>query len=164
MGNNQEYDKKKRKKSLLLFVLLFLTGTVWWYLNQQTSDFDSNAHSYNDPVKKGENWSTGQLVIPGFGDIPVESTDKNIKIILGNSKLNEAYLKYKVVVIQARRKITILDSKLIKPGNAITKVSTNKLMMKKGIYPMIISVHAYSLKNKEAPLNSSTIDSKLIIN
>lgn len=156
--------KKKRKRWLVgLLLLILIFGLAWWFYTNQPSDFDENAHSYNDPIKKGANWETGQLVFPGFGEVPVGVGDKEIKITLGNSKVNEAYFKYKVVVEQDGEDITILDTKLIKPGDAITEISTKKLNMKKGSYPMTINAQAYSLNNKEAPLNGSTIDATLVI-
>lgn len=159
--------KKEKKKKwlwlLLLLLSLLLAGGIWYYFSQQPSEFDDNAHSYNDPIKKGNTWTTGQLVFPGFGDVPVGVDDDKIIITLGNSKVNEAYFKYKVVVEQDNKDITILDTKLIKPGEAITEIPTEKLTMKKGQYPMTITVSAYSLKNSHAPLNGSTIDATLVI-
>lgn len=170
LETSQEGDvvKKQNKKKWLLLLLLFvlIVGGIWWFLSHQRhqpSEFDDNAHSYNDPIKKGATWTAGQLVFPGFGEVPVGVKDKEIKITLGNSKINEAYFKYKVVVKQEGKDITILNTKLIKPGNAITEIPTDKLTMKKGSYPMTITAHAYSLKNKKAPLNGSTVDAKLVI-
>lgn len=164
----KEEEKEDRKKWILILLLLIalIAGGIWCFFSNsnKSSEFDENAHSYTDPVKKGESWTAGQLVFPGFGEVPVGIDDKEIKITLGNSKINEAYFKYKVVVEQDGKDITILDTKLIKPGEAITEISTEKLTMKKGTYPMKIIVNAYSLKNSKAPLNGSTVEAQLVIN
>ncbi|HHB0784448.1 FHA domain-containing protein [Enterococcus faecium] len=169
LKNSQESNiskKQKKNKCLLLLLLLLalIIGGIWCFFSHQLSKFDANAHSYNDPIKKGATWTPGQLIFPGFGEVPVGINDKEIKITLGNSKINEAYFKYKVVVEQEGKDITILDTKLIKPGDAITEISTEKLTMKKGSYPMTITTNAYSLKNKKVPLNGSMVDAILIIN
>ncbi|MFQ7233273.1 MAG: hypothetical protein ACLRPU_00235 [Enterococcus hulanensis] len=165
MNINEKFTKKRKKKWLVvLLVLLAIAGGVCWFLIHQLSPFDNNAHDYADPVRKGKKWTTEQLVFPGFGEVPVKQGDKNIKIILGNSKVNKAYFKYKVTVKQGKKNITVLDTKLIKPGNAITRISTKKLQMKKGKYPMRIKVCAFSLKNRNAPLNGSMVDATLVVN
>lgn len=164
MLEKDKTEKKGKKKWLLLLLLLLaIAGGVWWFLAHQPSQFDNNAHDYADPVRKGNTWTTGQLVFPGFGEVPVKQGDKNITITLGNSKVNEAYFKYKVTVKQGDKNITVLNTKLIKPGQAITKISTKKLTMKKGKYPMRIKASAFSLKNSKAPLNGSTVDATLVV-
>lgn len=163
--NLENQDKKNQKKWILLILLLIalIIGGFLFFFSNNSSEFDENAHNYNDPVKKGPNWTAGQLVFPGFGEVSVNADDKEIPIILGNSKINEAYFKYKVVVEQEGKEVTILNTKLIRPGEAITEIPTEKINMKEGTYLMKITVNAYSLKNSKAPLNSSTVDAKLVI-
>lgn len=161
--NNKNSKHIKRILSLLL-LLAIITGGVFYYNHHNqhhTSKYDG--HAYNDPVKKGDTWSAGELVMPGFGEVPVNRTDKNIKITLGNPKINQAYFKYKVEVYQHSKKIMIESTKLIKPGNAITEIPTQKLSMKPGKYPMKITIDTFSLKNSKAPLNGSVIDATLSI-
>lgn len=162
---NKTLKKEKKKRKIILIILIFLiilAGGTWFFLYRGASQYDG--HAYDDPIKKGGGWTTGQLVMPGFGEVPMKSADNNLKITLGNSKINEAYFKYKVEVKQKDKYVTIEDSKLIKPGNAITSVSAKKLSKTKGKYPMKITVNTFSLKDKTAPLNGSVVDATLVIN
>ena len=160
-----DQSKKKKIIAAILVLLLLLAGGLWYFYHQNkksTPKYDG--HAYSDPVKKGKSWTTGDLVVPGFGEVPVDHSAKAIKITLGNSKLNKAYFKYKVQVKQKNKKITLENSKLIKPGNAITEIPTKGLTMKPGKYPMTITIHTYSLKDSRAPLNGSVVDATLVIN
>lgn len=160
----REEEKKKKKRWFLLLLLLFFIlvgGFLWW--RSHSSNFDDNAHAYDDPIRVGKQWKAGDLVIPGFGEVPVNHKDKNIKMTLGNSKINKAYFKYKVTVQEGKREITVLDSKLIKPGNAITEVPTKKLSLKPGKYPMTVTTSAFSLKDAKSSLNGSTVDATLVV-
>jgi flagellar basal body-associated protein FliL len=160
--NKQKEKKKKRWLLLLLLLLSILVGCFLWF-RMHSSQFDDNAQAYDDPIRIGKNWKTGDLVIPGFGEVPVNHKDKNIKITLGNSKVNKAYFKYKVTVKENGRVITLLDSKLVKPGNAITQVPTDKLSMKPGKYPMTITTSTFSLKDEKAPMNGTSVDATLVV-
>ena len=156
-----EKDKKKKKLLLLFLLLALLIGGLWYLHQSSTPEYDG--HAYNDPIKKGKTWSAGDLVIPGYGEVPVKKSDEKVQITLGNSKINKAYFRYKVQVKQRSKYITIENSKLIKPGNAITEIPTKGLEMKPGRYPMKITIKAYSLKNSNAPLNGSIVDATLVI-
>lgn len=163
-----EENKKSTKKKVIIrvslgvvIIILAIVGGVLYCHRANSPKYDG--HAYSDPVKKGKTWSAEKLVVPGFGEVPVNHKDDNIKITLGNPKINQAYFKYKVEVKQNSKNIVIEDSKLIKPGNAITSISTKGLSMKKGKYPMKITVDTFSLKDSRAPLNGSVIDAYLVI-
>lgn len=143
------------------FILIFILLLVLLIGGHSKPQYDG--HAYDDPLKPGKIWKDGNLAIPGFKEVYVNRKSDEIKMILSNSKVNQAYFKFKVTVNQGNKDIVLENSKLVKPGNAITEISTKGLSMIPGRYRMKVDINAFSLKKSNAPLNSATVDGTLVI-
>lgn len=145
---------------LAVALIAAITAGTYWWMNRDTGPrFEEAAIAYKMPEGTPANDDETKIMLPGYGDLPMDADTDELYAALINPEGNQCYFKYKIVLKEGNK--TIYESDLIKPGTAVTNVKLNQRITK-GTYDINIVVLAYSIEDYKQQLNGGVIETKLI--
>lgn len=149
--------KSKLGQRLLLMLIAF-TFSVALVIGglQPIGDkiiLDPNIGDYNPKIELPEHTDPTKIVVPGYQDITILQQSDELYLALWNPDTNPCYFKFTIEVIGSKEKL--YESGLIPPGKAITTVKLNR-KLEKGVYPVLIRMDTYSLKDGKTPMNGGS--------
>ncbi|WP_338631911.1 hypothetical protein [Clostridium baratii] len=154
------------KKNWLLFFISLLSvcvltlGIIHFSNSKNGPDLDANASDYVAKLEKPENFDPTKIAVPGYNEIRAKEGDTDAYVALWNPEYNPVYFKFDVVLNETGE--SLLKTKLIPPGKAVTKIPLNK-NIKPGIYDITIKISSYSLEDYKTQMNGANVKTKLII-
>lgn len=152
MENKKEGNKKKKHLLLLLLLLIVALGTYFFFRQSPESlGFDSSAKKYDSKIKKPEEWSQSRIAFPAFKEMSIEEGTDKLYIALANPSFNEANLQFSLRI--EPEKSPFFETKLVKPGEAITEVPIPKLAA--GEYKVQLKMNAYAPNDDSVRLNGT---------
>ena len=177
--NDSQIVISKRTLIIALIVLLLLiVGAVTVALNWNTwfgdkppagpsssqngnLDIDENAGDWNGqtlPDKTDDAPAVG-IKIPGYPSITLPKDQKTVNVALVNPEGNPCYFTFELVLKDTGE--TLYKSKLVPPGQAITKITMSKALSA-GEYNAIIKITTTSLEDGSA-MNGANVETILIV-
>lgn len=144
--------------SSFLVVLLGFIGGGFWYLNRdQGPKLDDQAIAYQMP-NGIKNKDPEQVLLPGYDTITLDSKTGKSKAILPNIDGNQIYAEFHIILKDDQKEI--YKSGLVAPGKALVGFKTTK-KLERGVYPVIVQVVAYDLKDPDSKVNGGSIETNL---
>lgn len=155
--------KKNNRMPLFLLALLLIataTGLFWW-MNKQGDGpiLEDEAIAYKMPDGAKANDDPTKIMIPGYGELPIQAGTDELYAALLNPEGNQCYFKYRIILKEGNE--IVYESNLIKPGMAVTNVKLNR-RIDAGVYDIKLVVLAYSLDDYENQLNGGVVETKLV--
>lgn len=156
--------KQKRMTIMVVLLLLLVGGLVGYRLLHKDNGliFDSSAKKYDAKIKKPQDWTNTRIAFPGYKDTKIMEGDKALYIALSNPSFNEANFKFKVYIDHEDKEHELLDSDLVKPGEAITQVSLPKDLTA-GEHMVFLRIKPFPPHDKTAKLNDYKTSFKLMV-
>lgn len=156
--------EKSNKLTILLTaaaLLLIATG-IYFGINsrEQGPALEDEAIAYKMPEGTSANDDESKIMIPGYGELPMQADTDELYAALINPEGNKCYFRYQIILKDENK--TVYESKLIKPGMAVTNVRLNQ-KMKSGVYDIKIAIQAYDLDDYEKQLNGGVVETSLIV-
>lgn len=155
-------EKSNRLAALLITMVLILGASgVFWWMNRDTGPtIESEAIAYKMPEGTPANDDPNKIMIPGYGELPMQANTDEVYAALVNPEGNQCYFKYEITLKDSGK--TIYESDFIKPGTAVTNVKLNQTM-ENGVYDISISIVAYDLEDYEEQLNGGVVETTLVV-
>lgn len=145
---------------LAIIACLIVGGVfVWNSLQSDNPIFEPSAGEYKPEVDIAKDADTTSIQIPGYGDIRMQAGTDVAYIALWNPNTNPCYFQFRIVLDNGNK--TIYESKLIKPGYAVTTVNLNQ-RFEQGKYPITIQINTYKLNDYKVRLNGGEIKTNLV--
>lgn len=157
------YSSRKGKVMLLSLVLLFLICLggfgLWKLMLPETLGLDDSAQDYQPKTKIPKNHDETKIAIPAYDDIKMPEGDTT-HISLWNPDGNPCYFQF--TIIQKDTGEELFQTALVEPGKAVLDQKLNR-QLSEGVYPVIIRIETYSLKDKDVKLNGGEVQTNLIV-
>lgn len=152
--------RKSNNKILVtaLFLILILVGVGYTAFNyNQGPVLDNNAIAYQLPggVK---NTDPDAILLPGYDTLEMNAETQKVDAALLNPEGNMCYFKF-IITLKSDH-TELYQTGLIKPGTAVTSFQSKKAL-KKGNYPIIITVKAIDMKDTDTQYNGGAIEAEL---
>lgn len=157
--------KRTKKKPIVPIIAIcicviacLVAGGALWMLKNTNSSMDANAKDYtpkNAPAVKAD---PDHIVLPGYDDLKMKAGTDMLYVSLWNPSSNPCNFQFEITLKDGEK---LYESKLVGPGKAITQVKLNR-KFEKGVYDIVISMNAYSLKDDKQKLNSGKVNTRLI--
>lgn len=158
-----KYIAVKKKKSFLVWIILLailalILGSLA-FNNKNKADIDPNAGDYSSALKRPDNISDSQILVPGYGEFTLEKGNDTINTAFFNPEGNPCYFKF--TLIEKDTNEVLYESKLVPPGKGITPIKMNKAFNEVGSYNAILKFQSFDLEDTKLEYNGSDIDVKL---
>lgn len=157
--------KRTKKKPIVPIVAIcicviacLVAGGSLWMLKNSNSSMDVNAKDYtpkNAPTVKAD---PDHIVLPGYDDLKMKAGTDMLYVSLWNPSSNPCNFQFEITLKNGEK---LYESKLVGPGKAITQIKLNR-KFEKGVYDIVISMNAYSLKDDKQKMNSGKVNTRLI--
>lgn len=154
---------KKKKNTKIFFVLFFILILILGLLlggklMKKRTDIDPNAGDYTAGLKRPDNISSSQILIPGYEKWTLKEGSDTINSALFNPEGNPCFFKY--TIIEKATGDTLYESKLVPPGKGITPIKINK-RFEEGIYRLILKFESFDLEDTNIQYNGSDVEIQL---
>ena len=174
-NDSQIVISKKTLVIALIILLLIIAGSVtvainWnsWFGNSPAGsssnislDIDENAGDWNGQQlpDKTEDAPSAGIKIPGYPSITLPKDQNTVGVALVNPEGNPCYFTFELVLKDTGE--TLYKSKLVPPGQAITKITMSK-PLSAGEYNATIRITTTSLTDGSA-MNGANVETVLIV-
>ena len=174
-NDSQIVISKRTLVIALIILLLIIAGSVtvainWnsWFGNGPAGsssnislDIDENAGDWNGQQlpDKTEDAPSAGIKIPGYPSITLPKDQNTVGVALVNPEGNPCYFTFELVLKDTGE--TLYKSKLVPPGQAITKITMSK-PLSAGEYNATIKITTTSLTDGSA-MNGANVETVLIV-
>ena len=174
-NDSQIVISKKTLIVALIVLLLLIVGAVTVALNWNnwfgdvpagsssniSLDIDENAGDWNGQQlpDKTEDAPSAGIKIPGYPSITLPKDQNTVGVALVNPEGNPCYFTFELVLKDTGE--TLYKSKLVPPGQAITKITMSK-PLSAGEYNATIRITTTSLTDGSA-MNGANVETVLIV-
>lgn len=150
------------KHLVLSFLLLIcILGSFLWYIHQkQETPFEEAAIAYKMPTGVAKSDDPNSISIPGYGTLTMEKDKQEIYVALLNPEGNPCNFRYQIILKESGE--TLYQTKLIKPGMAITTAKIDKELAI-GTYAITLLIETTSLEDHKQALNAGAIETTLVV-
>lgn len=127
-------------------MLVLLVGMSFFlFFNPKTEEvneltYEKKVVKYTGKIARPENFTPDNISFPGFAPIKIKEGTKELLIDLVNPEFNEVDIQF--IVILGEKDI-LLNSGLVAPGEAITRVALPK-KLKKGEYNLSVEMKGFA--------------------
>lgn len=103
-------------------------------------NYEKNVVKYAGKIERPVNFSPNNISFPGFAPIKIKEGAKELFIDLVNPEFNEADIQF---IVMLNEEDVLLNSGLVAPGEAITRVPLPK-KLKKGAYTLSVEMKGFA--------------------
>lgn len=150
------------RKFLLMFLLLVLLVLFGLFLyrgiGQNGPDLEPGTRDFKAAQKLPDDYGETSIIIPAFQSLYVRAGDTGVKTVLWNPEKNQVYFQFQLVLKNTQE--VIYESRLVPPGQAIYELSL-KRSFDPGVYPLIVRVTTYDVKEYEQQMNGGEVETSL---
>lgn len=150
------------RKFLLLFLLLALLVLLGFFLyrslQRKGPKLEPGTRDFKAADKLPDDYGATRIIIPAFQPLYVKSEDTAVRTVLWNPEKNQVYFQFHLVLRDTEE--VIYESRLVPPGQAIYELSLNR-SFEQGVYPLIVRVSTYDLKEYEKQMNGGEVETSL---
>ena len=170
--NNGIVIKKKHIIIVAIIMLLLLIGALvvglnwnnWFGGNPSPSqtdglEIDPDADDWNGAELEDKGGEEVGIKIPGYPSITLPANQKDVTVALLNPEGNPCYFVFELVLKDTGE--SLYTSKLVPPGQAITKISLAR-SLSAGEYNATIKITTYSTTD-QSPMNGANVETVLIV-
>lgn len=151
--------KKVNKKVLsigILSVLLVVVVVIFFVIKNDQSnaiEYDDTAVDYQTSIAKPEGISGNSITFPGFKDTMIEEGSDKLYLMLVNPEFNQGNIQFTVFLDDEKK--PILETKLVKPGKAITEIPLTKKLVS-GTHTIRLEMLGYADDEQKTRLSGTT--------
>lgn len=148
---------------IALLIVLLGSGLGYYYVTNQPviEKTTQNVPKVYGAPQDLKNDDPTQIAVPTYDALYVDAKTQKFQSPLINVTGNQCLMKYSIINKQTGETIFSTD-KLLKPGKAFYNFKPNKALLV-GEYSVYVKIDSYSLKNPKKQLNSSSIESQVIV-
>lgn len=172
--NNSQIVISKRTLILSLIIIIILSvGAVTvafnlssWFEKETPQignglDIDPSASDWNGQQlpDKGDSGVTAGIKIPGYPSITLPKDQQTLTVALVNPEGNPCYFTFEIILSDTGE--SIYKSKLVPPGQAITKITMSRALSA-GEYNATIKITTTSIADGSA-MNGANVETVLIV-
>ena len=134
----------------------------WYYTTRQgIQEQQEQKILVYDAPESLKNPDSSKILVPAYDALYIDAKTQKFQNPLINVSGNKCLMKY-TIINKNTGEIIFSTDKLLEPGKAFYDFKPNKAMVI-GTYPVYIKVESYNLNNPKKQLNSSSIESEVIV-
>lgn len=153
-----------KKICIAIIIALVAVGgyLVINHLNKETVIEEAfNPEFEEDQIRESnEAGASGGIEIPGYSEIRIPSSEKNVSVNFYNPENNSVYFEINLSLMETGEEI--YQSKLLSPGQHLYEIELVQAM-EAGEYDMVITYNTYSMDEEYTPRNGATVNCVLVV-
>lgn len=153
----------KRKNiglGLMIAGIAALTVTILFWIFGSKLISTEFGFEPDQPMNSSDTADLGNLIIPGFESVTIPAGETEVPFRLYNPEKNPCYFEITITISDTDEEI--YKSKLISPGQELSKITMNR-ELEKGSYAAVIHYAAYTTDGLFTPLNGADVPFTLIV-